>query len=197
MNRVPKRIPAQKPDTELQHRLGAIVRRCRHELGLTQEELAWRAGMHRTYIADVERGARNVTLRVTANLAKALQVSVEKLFAHVAAPAGSGHPNGTETAPLEVREILLVEPNARSAAATASVFKRTTLANPLSIVRDGESGLDYLFGTGRHAKRKPARPQLILLNLDLPKMSGAEFLRRVKSDARTRDIPVVVLMALN
>ena len=190
MNRVPKRTSAKKPDTELQGRLGAVVRRCRHELGLTQEELAWRAGMHRTYIADVERGARNVTLRVTANLAKALQISVEKLFAHV---AGSERSNGAATSSQEVRDILLVEPNARSAAATASAFKRAGLAHPLNIVRDGESGLDYLVGNGQYAKRKPMRPHLILINHKQPKMSADEFLRRVKSDARTRDIPVVVL----
>jgi CheY-like chemotaxis protein len=47
--------------------------------------------------------------------------------------------------------------------------------------------LDYLFGTGQYSKRKPVRPQLILLVLDLPGMSGAEFLRRVKGDERTRD----------
>jgi transcriptional regulator with XRE-family HTH domain len=195
MNRVPKRTAAQKPDLELQTRLGAVIRRYRHGLGLTQEELAWRAGMHRTYIADVERGARNVTLRVTANLARALQVSVENLFAHVAALAGSARP-GAEMAPHEVRDILMVESNALAAAATVRAFQRARLANPIKIVRDGEGGLDYLFGTGRYAKRKPARPQLILLNLDQPKMPGNEFLRRVKSDARTREIPVVVLTAL-
>jgi two-component system response regulator len=53
--------------------------------------------------------------------------------------------------------------------------------------------LDYLFGTGRYAKRKPVRPQLVLLVHDLPRMSGAEFLQRVKADQRTRDIPVVLL----
>jgi two-component system response regulator len=53
--------------------------------------------------------------------------------------------------------------------------------------------LDYLFGTGRYARRKPVRPQLILLDLHLPQTSGMEFLQRVKDDERTRDIPVVLL----
>ena len=72
---------------------------------------------------------------------------------------------------------------------TARAFKRAKFR----IVRDEESGLDSLFGTGRYARRKPVQPQLILLDLHLPQMAGMEFLRRVKADERTRDIPVVVL----
>jgi len=149
--------------------------------------------LHRTYIADIERGVRNVTLRTVANLAKTLQITIGNLFAHVTAPPGTAPHVGAEPAPNEVRDILLVEHNAAAAAATARAFKRAGLANPLRIVRDGEAGLDYLFGTGRYARRKPVRPQLILLVLDLPRMSGSEFLRRVKGDERIRDIPVVLL----
>jgi len=149
--------------------------------------------MHRTYLADIERGARNVTLRSVANVAKALQITIGHLFAHVTAPSGTAPHGGTEPAPNEVREILLVEHHAAAATATARAFKRAGLANPLKIVRDGEAGLDYLFGTGRYAKSTPVRPQLIMLVLDLPRMPGSEFLQRVKADERTRDIPVVVL----
>jgi CheY-like chemotaxis protein len=147
--------------------------------------------MHRTYIADIERGARNVTLRTVAHLAKALQITIENLFAHATAPAGAGPRVGAPAAPTEVRNILLVDHEAADAVMAARSFKRAKL----KIVRDGETGLDYLFGAGRYAKRKPARPQLILLGLHLPEMSGMEFLRRVKGDQRTCDIPVVVLTA--
>jgi CheY-like chemotaxis protein len=158
-------------------------------LGITQEELAWRADMHRTYLADIERGARNVTLRTVANLAKALHISVGNLFAFVTVRPGTALRVGAATGPTEVQDILLVDDNAADAAMPARVFKRAKLR----IVRDAEAGLDYLFGTGRYAKRKPVRPQLILLVLNLPQMSGLEFLRRIKADERTRDIPVVVL----
>ena len=84
---------------------------------------------------------------------------------------------------------MLVGHNAANTAMPARAGKRAKLR----IVPDAEAGLDYLFGTGRHARGKPVRPQLILLDLNLPRMSGLEFLRRVKGDARTRDIPVVVL----
>ena len=188
-----KRYHVLRADADLQTRLGAVIRACRHRLGITQEELAWRADIHRTYLADIERGVRNVTLRTVANLAKTLEITIGHLFAHVTAPSGTSPRVVPELAPNEVRDILLVEHHVGAAAETARAFRRARLANPLRIVRDGEAGLDYLFGTGRYARRRPGRPQLILLVLDLPRMSGAEFLRRVKADERTRDIPVVVL----
>ena len=184
-----KKYRALKSDSNLQIRFGAVVRECRHRLGITQEELAWRADLHRTYLADIERGKRNVTLRTVANLAKTLQISVGDLFAHVAARPGTALRGGAATAPTEVENILLVEHNAEEAARMERAFKRAKLR----IVRDAEAGLDYLFGTGRYARRKPVRPQLILLDLHLPRMSGMEFLQRVKGDERTRDIPVVLL----
>jgi CheY-like chemotaxis protein len=162
-------------------------------LGITQEELAWRADLHRTYVADVERGARNVTLGTIANLAKALHLTAGNLVSHTNTPIGMASRNSVVSAPNEGRDILLVDHSSAVGVAMARAFERARLANPIRIVRDGEAGLDYLFGTGRYAKRKPARPQLVLLVLDLPNMSGQEFLRRVKGDERTRDIPVVPL----
>jgi CheY-like chemotaxis protein/DNA-binding XRE family transcriptional regulator len=162
-----------------------------------QEELAWRADVHRTYLADVERGARNMTLRTVSNLAKALQMSIGSLFAHVTAPPRTALHAGAKTAPSKMREILLVGDNAKDAAIMARAFRRAGLACPLRIVPNGEAGLEYLFGTGSYARRKPMRPHLILLDLDLPKMSGSEFIRLIKHDERTRSIPVVLLTILH
>src|ERR1017187_5178283 len=117
--RVAKRHHALKADADLQTRLGAVVRACRHQLKISQEELAWRADMHRTYITDIERGARNVTLRTVANLATALQITIGHLFAHVTAPSGTAPRDGAEPVPNEVRDILLVEHNVAAAVATA------------------------------------------------------------------------------
>jgi CheY-like chemotaxis protein len=162
-------------------------------MGFTQEELAWRASLHRTYIADIERGARNVTLRSIASLAKALQTTIGGLLAHATKPAGTALRIGAKTTPKTVPEILLIEDSVTDAAMAARAFKRAKVTNPLKIVCSAEDGLVYLFGSSREGKRKRARPQLILLDLNLPQMSGLEFLRRIKGDERTRDIPVVVL----
>lgn len=185
------RYDVSKPDADLQTKLGVVVRTYRKRLGITQEELAWRANLHRTYIADIERGARNVTLRSLVNLTKALQVTVGNLLSYVVAPMGTVMRVGIE--PDKPREILLVENNARDANMVVRAFRRARVTNPLKVARDAERGLDYLFGRSRDAKRKPAQPQLILLDLSLPRMSGMEFLRRIKGDERTHDIPVVIL----
>jgi transcriptional regulator with XRE-family HTH domain len=192
-NNLTPRHHVLRADADLQTRLGAVVRACRHRLGVTQEELAWRAGIHRTYLADIERGKRNVTLRTAANLSRTLQITIGHLFAHAAEPSATAPRLDSGLVPNEVRDILLVEHHPRAAAETARAFERARLANPIKIVGDGETGLNFLFGTGRYARRKQVRPQLILLVLDLPGMSGAEFLRRVGADERTRDILVLVL----
>lgn len=172
-----------KKDRACQSKLGLLVRSYRRALGITQEELAWRADMHRTYVADIERGGRNITLRSLISLAAALEVPVECLFASASNPVMSG-------------EILLVEDDPADTALVLRAFKRACVHNPVSAVRDGQEAVDYVFRTGVHAKREPAGwPQLILLDLNLPKLSGLEVLRRIKDDARTRSIPVVVLSA--
>ena len=74
-----------------------------------------------------------------------------------------------------------------------TAFKIAGIAHPLRVIPNSEEGLDYLFAAGTCASDTPGRPQLILLDLNLPGMSGLEFLRCAKEDAHTRDIPVVVL----
>ena len=69
-----------RTDRDLQNRFGAVVRIYRKRLGLSQEELAWRADMHRTYLADVERGGRNISLSSIVRLVKALGISLAEFF---------------------------------------------------------------------------------------------------------------------
>jgi two-component system response regulator len=78
---------------------------------------------------------------------------------------------------------------------TMRVFRRAGISNPLKIAPDAEKAMEYLFGNGQQSEHKPGRPQLILLDLHLPGMSGIEFLRAVKGYPSTRHIPVVVLTA--
>lgn len=168
---------------------GSAVRRWRGRLGVSQEELAGRAGLHRTYICDVERGARNVSLESIEKLARALEISTATLFSYE--PAGSQ----TETkkfAGEALVDILLVEDDPHDTEITMEALKGIT--NWVQVVCDGQAALDFLFCQGEFTNRQPSqRPQLILLDLRLPIIDGLEVLRRVKSVPQTSSIPVVVL----
>jgi CheY-like chemotaxis protein len=91
-------------------------------------------------------------------------------------------------------DILFVEDNADDIELTMRALKRARFANRIHTVRDGAEALDFLFCTGAYALRDRASlPQLILLDVGLPKVDGIEVLRRVKEDAALRTIPVVML----
>ncbi len=87
----------------------------------------------------------------------------------------------------------MVEDSATDADLALRLFRRAGIANPLTVLPSSERALAYLFGTGACAKRGPVRPLLILLDLQLPGMSGHDFLRRIRSHESTSDIPVVSL----
>lgn len=90
--------------------------------------------------------------------------------------------------------ILLVEDNPDDEALTLRAMKKNNIKNEIAIAHDGVEALDYLFGTGTFAGRDVSdTPQLILLDLKLPKVDGLEVLRRLRADARTKFIPVVIL----
>lgn len=92
------------------------------------------------------------------------------------------------------RIILLVEDNPDDEALTMRAFEKNRIANPVVVVRDGAEALDWLFGTGTHAGRDAGLvPQVVLLDLKLPKIDGLEVLRRLRADERTRLLPVVIL----
>jgi CheY-like chemotaxis protein len=91
-------------------------------------------------------------------------------------------------------EILLVEDNADDAELAIRALKGRNLANHLVHVTDGQAALDFLFGTGAWEGRDfHEQPRVVLLDLKLPKLDGIEVLRRVRADARTKLLPVVVL----
>ena len=91
-------------------------------------------------------------------------------------------------------EILLVEDNPNDVELTLRALKKHNLANKVYVVRDGAEALDFIFAIGAYARRDIDRPpKAILLDLKLPKVSGLEVLQRIRSDERTKDIPVVVM----
>jgi CheY-like chemotaxis protein len=90
--------------------------------------------------------------------------------------------------------ILLVEDNPDDEALTLRAFKRQKLANEIIVARDGLEALEFLGGAGRHAGRDIGMlPQVILLDLKLPKVDGLGVLRAIRAEERTRRVPVVIL----
>ena len=90
--------------------------------------------------------------------------------------------------------ILLVEDNPDDEALTVRALKKSKIVNEVVVARDGVEALDYLFGEGAHAGRDlNGGPQLVLLDLKLPKLDGLGVLRRLRGDERTRRLPVVIL----
>ena len=88
--------------------------------------------------------------------------------------------------------ILLVEDNAMDEALTLRALKRCNIANKVEVARDGVQALAYLFDQSGDGSRN-ASPHLILLDLKLPKIDGHEVLKRIREDARTKLLPVVIL----
>lgn len=166
--------------------LGMAIKTQRTSLRISQEELAHRAGLHRTYVSDLERGVRNPSMDSIEKLARALQLSVSTLFEQAS----------KDNEAKQTVEILLVQDNPRDVELTKQAFTQARITNPVHVVHDGTEALDFLFGTGAYASRRgDSNPQVVLLDLNLRKSGGLEVLRRLKADERTRDIPVIVLTA--
>ncbi|HEX2677420.1 MAG TPA: response regulator [Polyangiales bacterium] len=91
-------------------------------------------------------------------------------------------------------QILLVEDNPDDADLTLRAFSKSKVETAVFVVRDGQEALDYLFAQGTHANRDATDlPRIVLLDLNLPKLGGLDVLRAMRSNERTRRLPVVVL----
>src|SRR5919204_5171212 len=94
--------------------------------------------------------------------------------------------------------ILLVEDNPDDEALTLRALKKNNIMNEVVVAHDGVEAVDYLFASGRFQGREVSElPQVVLLDLKLPKVDGLEVLRRIRADARTKLLPVVILTSSN
>jgi two-component system, response regulator len=92
------------------------------------------------------------------------------------------------------RIILLVEDDPNDVELTLHAFEKSNVISEIVVARDGEQALHYLFTTGPHADRDPSRmPEVVLLDMKLPKIDGLGVLRRMRADQRTKRLPVVML----
>jgi len=90
--------------------------------------------------------------------------------------------------------ILMVEDNVNDEVLMLRALRKANIANPVDVARDGAEALDYLFARGSYAMRASAElPTIVFLDLNLPKISGIEVLRKIRADEKTRLLPVVVL----
>jgi CheY-like chemotaxis protein/DNA-binding XRE family transcriptional regulator len=178
---------------DMRKQFGAEVKRRRTGLGLSQEQLAEHADLHRTYVSDVESGKRNPSLASIDRLARALGASLGSVFAALEAETNGGTGTGDAEINRQV-DILLVEDNPGDVELTLAAFSRAKLANPVQVANDGAAALDFLFCRGQFANRRPEnRPQIVLLDLNLPRIHGLEVLKQIRAHPRTRSIHVVVL----
>ena len=99
---------------------------------------------------------------------------------------------------METKTILLVEDNAEDEALTFRSLMKNNISNQLVVARDGAEALDYLFATGKYSGRDVSLgSQVVLLDLNLPKVSGLEVLRQLRANERTKLLPVVILTSSN
>jgi CheY-like chemotaxis protein/DNA-binding XRE family transcriptional regulator len=173
---------------------GLSVKIWRNHMGLSQEALAEKADLHRTYISDVERGARNLSLESIAKLAAALQISMPTLFQPPVDDGANAGSINRRSSLNKFVEVLLVEDNSDDVELTLRAFQQARLTNEIHVVRDGIEALDYLFcQIGSAPNYQANRQQIVLLDLNLPKVSGLEVLRQIKADKSTQQFTVVVL----
>ena len=188
------RLPTKTTRHDVKWSFATVLRACRGRLGISQEELAGRAGLHRTYVSDIERGARNLSLESIDKLAKALEIPVSTFFSRLSELPQSRSGTSSPVVTDELVDILLVEGDRDDVKLTLRVFNNANLTNRIYVVADGAEALDFLFRSGGYAHRWMGdRPKVILLDLKLPKISGLEVLRRIKAVPQTRTIPVVML----
>ena len=99
---------------------------------------------------------------------------------------------------MKEKTILLVEDNPDDVKLTLRALKKSRVADDVMVCRDGVEAVDYLFGTGKFEGRNTnIMPQVVLLDLKMPKMDGMEVLRRIRTDEKTKLLPVVILTTSN
>lgn len=130
-------------------------------------------------------------------LATALEVPLSILFIRVE-DTSARQEAAPPVSPDELVDILIVEDSSEDAELAIKALKAAQITNRIFVVRDGAAALEFLFCKGAFAHRqRKDRPQIILLDLGLPKIDGLEVLRQIKNDPRTRTIPVIVLTGSN
>ncbi len=178
------------PPEDLKKRFGLAIKGLRKSAGVSQEALAERAGLHRTYISDIERGFRNISLVSIDNLARALGISLATLFqTFTDSKEVKGEANLTSKEYVPVA-ILLVKDNERPVELTMEAFHGAKVKRRIRVAAGGVKALECLLGTSgsRLHEQWQTHTKLILLDLDLPKVGGLNVLRTIRRNEHQRSI---------
>jgi CheY-like chemotaxis protein/DNA-binding XRE family transcriptional regulator len=179
---------------DVKKEFGMMVRDKRTHLGLSQGTLAERANMHRTYVTDIERGARNLTLENISKLAVAFGLPISQLFPVRGVDDDASIKTIISAGRIDLVDILIAEDNPKDLDHALNAFKQARLMNRIHVVRDGEAALNFILPRAEPQPHQAGNlPGAVLLDLTLPKIHGLEVLRRMKADPKTRNIKVVVL----
>lgn len=180
--------------------VGAAVRDMRLGQDLTQEELANRSGLHRTYITDVERGNRNISIESIEKIAGALRTPLSALFAR--SEELQGDDGGRSVRLMHHRsdrvdasvEILIAEEDRSFIDMTVHTFKNANVRNTVHTVHDGGEVLSFVHATGPYEKRASfPPPSLIIMDQHIPRGGALEVLERLRAHPSSREIPVIIL----
>ena len=173
-------------------RLSTTVMRRREALGLSRYELAKLAGLHRTSIYLIENGSANVTLKSLDKLASALDVSLTDLLGTNDKAARVKSDKKIKAGRAVVR-VLLIEDNPADIYLIKRSLKSTGLPIELEVVEDGAEALSLLSKQSGSADRSSFLPDLVILDLNIPKIDGRQLLVQMKADAKLRRIPVAIM----
>src|SRR6266480_1705279 len=120
--------------SDITSRFGATVRRLRHHMGISQDALAERADLHRTYITGIECGVRNVTLKSIEKLARALKVSTATLLLHASEKSGEARQADEGLSASQRVDILIVEDDEQDVELAIQAFQQARITNPIQVV---------------------------------------------------------------
>lgn len=164
---------------------GSVVRSLRRERHMSQEELAHQSGLHRTYITDIERGARNVSLRNIIRIAEALKLPLAEFFTRFDAKLyGRLSTHGPVT-------ILLAVNDENTIGQLTAMMEQMNIGNDIRIARSGTEAVRMLLPQDTDAVHRS--PVVLLLDTLLTALNGRDILQELRKDPRTVSLPVILI----
>ncbi|MGD9680928.1 MAG: response regulator [Candidatus Obscuribacterales bacterium] len=162
--------------------LSLLIRRKREEAGMSQTELANRSGLHRTYINNIEKGSKNMSIESLKKISDALGTTITELMAEVESSRDSS---------AQTIRILLIEDNPADVFMFKRCVAKTDFGSTIEVLESGKAAQAYLRKLTED--ESAAIPDIIFLDLNLPGRSGLDLLSDIKEGARLRHVPVIIL----